>query len=92
MCPAITGIKPQDVIYVPSLDGKIIEDYKVSSVSYTQYGGSFSVSIQASRPYGLNVPMYAKESKKFLEKAKSLVTLEDWEQFAWRERLGLPGI
>jgi len=92
MCPAVTGIKPQDVIYVPSLDGKIIEDYKISSVSYTQDGGSFSVSIQASRPYGLNVPMYAKESKKFLEKAKTLVTLEDWEQFAWRERLGLPKV
>lgn len=92
MCPAITGIKPQDVIYVPSLDGKIIEDYKVSTVCYTQDGGSFSVSIQASRPYGLNVPMYKEESKKFLDKAKSLVTLADWEQFAWRERLGLPGL
>lgn len=90
MCPAMTGIKPQDVIYVPSLNGQIIEDYKVTSVTYTQDGGSFSVSVQGCRPYGLNSSMYPKEAEKFLQKAKTLKTLSDWEHFAWRERLGLP--
>lgn len=90
MCPAITGIKPQDVIYVPSLSGKVIEDYKVDSVTYSEQGGVISVSVQGVRDYGLNKPMYPKESEKFLEKAKSLKTLQDWEYFAWRERLGLP--
>jgi hypothetical protein len=90
MCPAITGIKPQDVVYVPSLSGKIIEDYKVTSVTYSQDGGTFAVSVQGCRPYGLNTSMYPEEAKKFLEKAKTLQTLSDWEHFAWRERLGLP--
>jgi hypothetical protein len=90
MCPAITGIKPQDVVYVPSLTGKIIEDYKVTSVTYSQDGGTFAVSIQGCRPYGLNTSMYPEEAEKFLQKAKTLQTLSDWEHFAWRERLGLP--
>lgn len=90
MCPAVTGIKPQDVIYVPSLKGTVIEDYKVTSVTYSEQGGVISVSVQGCRPYGLNKPMYPKEAEKFLTKAKSLKTLTDWENFAWRERLGLP--
>jgi hypothetical protein len=92
MCPAITGIKPQDVIYVPSLSGKTIEDYKITSVTYSQDGGTFSVSVQGCRPYGLDTAMYPDEAKKFLEKAKSLQTLDDWANFAWRDRLSLPSV
>lgn len=90
LCPAITGIKPQDVLYVPSLKGEVIEDYKVTTVTYSEQGGVISVSVQGCRPYGLDKPMYPDESEKFLAKAKTLKTLSDWEYFAWQERLGLP--
>jgi hypothetical protein len=90
MCPAVTGVKPEDIVFVPSLKGDVIEDYKVSSVTYAQSGGVVSVSIQGSRTYSLNQPMYPEAAKPFLEKAKSLTTLDAWEKFAWKERLGLP--
>jgi hypothetical protein len=91
MCPAVTGIKPEDIIFVPSLKGDVIEDYKVSSVTYAQSGGVVSVSVQGSRTYSLSQPMYPEASEPFLEKAKTLKTLKAWENFAWQERLGLPG-
>jgi hypothetical protein len=94
MCPAIVGIKPQDVVYIPSLKtgSTQIEDYKVLSVSYSQQGATVGVSIEASRTFGLSKPMYPEEAKKFIEKANSLQTLNNWENFAWRERLGLPPV
>lgn len=90
MCPSIVGIKPQDVIYIPSLKvgDALIEDYKVGSVSYSEDGAVVSVSIQASRVPGLNKPMNETAAKKFIEKADSLKTIEDWTNYAWRERLG----
>jgi hypothetical protein len=91
MCPAVTGIKPEDIIFVPSLKGDRIEDYKVSSVSYAQSGGVVSVTVKGSRTYSLSQPMYPEASEPFLEKAKTLTTLKAWEKFAWQERLGLPG-
>jgi hypothetical protein len=94
MCPAIVGIKPQDIVYIPSLKtgSTQIEDYKVLSVSYSQQGATVGISIEASRTFGLSKPMYPEESKKFIEKANSLQTLNNWENYAWRERLGLPPV
>jgi hypothetical protein len=93
MCPAIVGIKPQDIVFIPSLKSgsDLIEDYKVTSVSYKQDGGTVGVSIQGTRSFKLSKPMNPQASQPFLEKAQSLDTLEAWEKYAWRERLGLPG-
>jgi hypothetical protein len=89
MCPALVGIKPQDVVFVPSLKigDKLIEDYKVTSVSYQQQAGTIAVSIQATRTYGLNKPMTGAAADKWLAKADTLKTLEDWQNYAWVERL-----
>lgn len=94
MCPALVGIKPQDIVYVPSLKtgSKEIEDYIVQSVSYQQQGGSVAISIEASRTFGLSKPMDEKNAKKFKAKADTFLTLSDWEYYAWRERLGLPPV
>jgi hypothetical protein len=89
MCPLMVGIKPQDVIYIPSLlpSDELIEDYKVKSVSYSQEGAIVAVSVQASRTPGLDRPMNETAAKKFIEKANTLKTVEDWTTYAWTERL-----
>ena len=94
MTPAILGIKPEDIVYIPSLKkgSSQIEDYVVKSVSYSQQGGTFGISVEATRTFGLSNPMYPEEARKFLAKAQSFLSLDDWAQYAWRDRLGLPGI
>ena len=90
MCPALVGMKPQDIIYVPSLKigDALMEDYKVQSVSYSQDGGVVALSVQATRTPGLNKPMNETAAKKFIEKADTLKTVEDWTNYAWKERIG----
>lgn len=85
MTPSMVGITPDDVLYIPSLDPKkdIIEDYKVTSVSYTQSGAEFRVSVQGNRPYGINKPMWEDAAKKFREIARKLTTVADWTKYAW---------
>ena len=94
MTPAMLGIKVEDIIYVPSLKegSSLIEDYIVRSVTYSQQGGQFRINVEASRTFGLSKPMYPDEAKKYLAKAQSLKTLDDWAHYAWRERLGLPPV
>jgi hypothetical protein len=90
MCPALVGMKPQDIIYIPSLKigDSLMEDYKVKSVSYSQDGGLVSLSVQATRTAGLNKPMNETAAKKFIQKSNSLKTVEDWTNYSWKERIG----
>ena len=89
MCPLLCGIKPQDIIYLPSLTGNFIEDWIVQSVSYSQNNGQVNVNIQAGRVYGLGTPMNKKEAEKFQKYAESIgltgpnATLESWDNYAW---------
>jgi hypothetical protein len=89
LCPALVGIKPYDVVYVPSLTGKYIEDWIVESVSYDQNDGNISVSVQGTREYGLGTPMDKKNADKFEAYAKGQgligpnATLEAWDRYAW---------
>lgn len=94
MTPAILGIKNEDIVYIPSLKSGSdqIEDYIVRSVTYSQQGAIFGISVEATRTFGLSEPMYKEEAQKFLKKAQSLKTLDDWAHYAWRERLGLPPV
>ena len=93
MCPVLVGIKPHDIIYVPSLTGNFIEDWIVQSVSYSQRDGNVGVSIRASRIYGQGTPMNEEAAKTFktFAESKGLVgpnaTLDSWDAYAW----GLPG-
>ncbi len=93
MCPLLVGVKPHDIIYIPSLKGDYIEDWIVDTVSYDQSDGNVSISVSAKRTRGLGTPMNAKPAEKFLKFAESnnLVgpnaTLAAWEKYAW----SLPG-
>jgi muramidase (phage lysozyme) len=89
MCPAITGIKPNDVVFVPSYKGDFMEDWIVTGVEYSQTDGGVEVSIQASREYGLGNLMNPTLGEPWRIRAfeKGLVgpsaSLENWTAYAW---------
>jgi hypothetical protein len=89
LCPALVGIKPYDVVYIPSLTGEYIEDWIVESVSYDQNDGNIQVSVQGTREYGLGTPMDKKNADKFQQYAKDQglvgpnATLDNWDKYAW---------
>jgi hypothetical protein len=89
MVPALLGIKPHDILYIPSYKGDYMEDWIVQSVDYNQSDGKVDIGIQASRVYGVGTPMSKKNSDKFLEYAKSInlvgegASLENWDKYAW---------
>jgi hypothetical protein len=89
MCPLLCGIKPQDIVYLPSLTGDFIEDWIVQSVGYSQNNGQVNINVRATRVYGLGTPMNEKEAKKFQKYAESIgltganATLENWDTYAW---------
>jgi hypothetical protein len=89
MTPVITGIKPHDIIYIPSFTGNYIEDWIVNSVTYEQADGLIRVSVQATRSYGLGNPMQKKPAEEFLAFAKERkligenASLEAWQEYAW---------
>jgi hypothetical protein len=89
LCPLLVGIKPYDIVYIPSLTGEYIEDWIVQSVSYDQNDGDIEVSVQGTREYGLGTPMDKKNAEKFLAYAKEQglvganATLENWDRYAW---------
>jgi hypothetical protein len=89
LTPLLVGLKPHDILYIPSLKGVFIEDWIVQSVGYAQKGGSVEVSVQATRVIGLGTPMNEEAAKKFKESAIAQgltgpnATLEAWDAYAW---------
>ena len=89
MMPVLVGIKPFDILYVPSLKGDYIEDWIVESVSYDQNDGNVTINVQAKRIQGLGTPMDPKTAEVFKKYAteQGLIgpnaTLEAWEKYAW---------
>jgi muramidase (phage lysozyme) len=89
MCPVLTGIKPNDVVFVPSYKGDFMEDWIVTSVEYSQTDGGVELSIQASREYGLGNFMNRDLAEPWRIKAfqKGLVgpsaSLDNWLAYAW---------
>ena len=97
MAPVLVGIKPGDIVYIPSLQtggaDTYIEDWIVTSVGYAQNDGEISISVNASRPYGLGTLINEKAGKKWKEKARTLKSLDDWANYAWPGNLqGLPAV
>jgi hypothetical protein len=98
LMPALMGIKPHDILYIPSFKGKYIEDWIVQSVNYDQNDGRVEIGIQATRVYGVGTPMNQKQADKFLEYArqKNLVgenwTLEAWDKYAWMVDTSVPAL
>jgi len=93
MCPALAGLKPNDILFIPSLRGGFIEDWIVQSVDYTQNNGAVNISVRATRIFGLKTAMNGTAAKKFQEIAEqnklvgSGATLDAWDAYAW----SLPG-
>jgi hypothetical protein len=87
LVPALVGIKPYDIIYIPSLNPQgpeDIEDWIVNTVDYNQTDGGVDISVTASRTYGIPSTLMSPASgDKFLKKAQTLTTLEKWEEYAW---------
>jgi hypothetical protein len=89
MVPALTGIKPGDILYVPSFGSAsdlFIEDWVVHSVTYTQTDGGVNLSINAGRWFGNSELMQKDPAKPWIEKARTLnadPTLTKWQQYAW---------
>lgn len=93
MVPVLVGIKPHDVIFVPSFTGDFMEDWTVKGVQYSQSNGQVNVNINATRTFGNSSPMNKAAYKKFLDYAKKQglvganASLEAWDLYAW----GAPG-
>jgi hypothetical protein len=89
MCPLLVGVKPHDIIFIPSFTGKFIEDWIVQTVGYNQDDGRVNINIRATRTFGQQQSMNETASKKFkaLAESKNLIgpnaTLEAWDAYAW---------
>lgn len=90
MCPAFTGIKPYDIVFIPNFAGTFMEDWIVTSVEYSQTDGGVTVSIQAARKFALGDFMNPQQGKPWLEKARAYglvgegATLENWMRYGWK--------
>jgi len=93
MCPVLVGVKPNDILFIPSFTGKFIEDWEVKSVGYTQQNGNVTINIEATRVFGTAESMNKKVTEKFKAYAEKQgligpnATLEAWDSYAW----SLPG-
>ena len=90
LTPALVGVKPHDILYIPSYKGDdYVEDWTVQSVDYSQSDGKVDIGIQATRIYGVGEPMNQNNADKFLAYAKSInligpgATLDAWDKYAW---------
>ena len=89
MVPVLVGIKPHDILYIPSLTGKYIEDWIVQSVGYSQDNGQININIRATRLLAWGQPMNEKAAKEFETFSQTLgltgpnATLEAWDRYAW---------
>lgn len=89
MVPLLCGIKPNDIIFVPSLTGSYIEDWIVQQVGYRQTNGGVEISIQGSRVYGQGTPMNEQVASQFQDLANGLgltgsaANLDAWDRYAW---------
>ena len=93
MTPALVGVKPHDILFIPSLSGTYMQDWVVKEVEYNQTDGGVDLSISGTRPYGVGEPMNQTVADQFLSAAKSLklvgpgATLNAWESYAWPSSL-----
>lgn len=88
MCPMLTGIKPCDIVFIPSLSGNYIEDWIVTAVEYEQSNGGVNLNIQAARKYGMGSLMHEANGKLASEVIKGFLvgdgaSVENWVEYAW---------
>jgi len=87
MVPQICGMKPADIICIPSLTGGTVEDYEVTSVSYQMSStGEVNMSIQGKRPYLEQGNMLeAGDVAVVAATAAGMGSLDAWNQYYWRQ-------
>ena len=89
MVPVLVGIKPHDILYIPSLTGKYIEDWIVQSVGYSQDNGQVNINIRATRLLAWGQPMNKNAAEMFetFSQQQGLTgpnaTLDAWDAYAW---------
>ena len=92
MVPVVVGLKPNDIVFIPSFKGDYMEDWIVQSVSYESTDGGVRVGVQASRIYGTAQTMNQEAFDKFMKLARQYklvgdgATLEAWDSYAWQVR------
>lgn len=87
MLPQMVGMKPADIICIPSLKGDTLEDYEIQTVKY-QFNseGHVSMSVNATRPYLGDEHILDEGSvSEVLGVVSSLNTLDSWAQYYWRQ-------
>ena len=88
MVPYMVGIKPRDLIAIPSLKGPgdYIEDWEVKTVSYEQdTTGGVTIAITGERPYtGEEQLLDEATVSQVKSTVAGLVTPDAWAQFYWR--------
>ena len=89
MLPQVVGMKPGDILAIPSLKGpgEWIEDYEVVDVQYTQKDtGEVNMSIKCTKPWlGTDNMMDASSVQLVKSKVQGLKTPEAWAQFYWQQ-------
>ena len=87
MVPYMVGIKPRDILVVPSLKGpgSFVEDWEVTSVSYKQdTTGGVRLSISGKRTYTGEEPMVDQATISQVEQTcASLTTPAAWNKLYW---------
>lgn len=86
MVPQLVGIKPRDVIFIPSMSLDYLEEWVLSQVSYSFEGGGCKIGVTGYRfDLGATQKLVSTETyNRFLNKLKSLRTIRDWESYYWR--------
>lgn len=89
MVPQVIGMKPNDVLVIPSIKGPgdHLEDYEITSVQYTMDDqGAVMMSISGKRPYIGDKNMLDAESVAAVQaRCKQLTTPDSWNKYYWRQ-------
>ena len=88
MLPNLVGIKPRDMVVVPSLQaGGYMEDYEIQSVQYSMEGnGGVMLSITGKRPFTGDKNMLDESSIKEIRAiCDQLTTADSWQRFYWNQ-------
>lgn len=87
MLPYLVGMRPRDILAIPSLKGpgSFIEDWEITEVTYQQgKSGGVSISLKGQRPYvGEETLMDEGSQAKVKAICSRLRSLEDWENYYW---------
>lgn len=88
MLPNLVGMKPRDMIAIPSLkQGGYIEDYEIQSVSYQmENAGGVTMSISGERPFTGDENMLDEASIAEIRAiCDGLTTADAWNKWYWRQ-------